>query len=156
MADTNVLKGIQFFADFTDDELAVVTGIVKRKDFKTGDTVFSEAEDGKALYIIKKGEVKACRMGPNGELVTLTLMKDGEVFGEMGFLDGRSRSASIVAVSDVETYVLEKDDFETIVESHPRVTYKLMKNIVFAVHSIVRGMNTRYVEMMNYMWGRRR
>jgi CRP-like cAMP-binding protein len=156
MVDSSVLKGIQFFSEFTDDELAVVAGIVERKDFKTGDTVFNEQEEGTALYIIKKGEVKACRLGPNGELVTLTLMKDGEVFGEMSFLDGRPRSASIVAISEVETYMLDKVHFESIVDSHPRVIYKLMRNIVFAVHGIVKGMNTRYVEMMNYMWGRRR
>lgn len=156
MVDENVLKGIQFFSEFSDDELAVVAGIVERRDFETGDTVFSESEEGTALYIIKKGEVKACRMGPHGELVTLTLMKDGEIFGEMSFLDGRVRSASIVAISKVETYMLSKDSFESIVDSHPRVIYKLMKNIVFAVHAIVNGMNTRYVEMMNYMWGRRR
>jgi len=27
---------------------------------------------------------------------------------------------------------------------------------VFTIHSIVRGMNSRYIEMINYMWGRRR
>jgi CRP/FNR family cyclic AMP-dependent transcriptional regulator len=156
MVETNVLKGIQFFSEFTDDELAVIAGVVVLKEFETGDTIFKEAEEGDALYILKKGEVKACRMGPNGELVTLTLMKAGEIFGEMSFLDGSVRSASIVAISKVESYMLDKASFDSIVDSHPRVMYKFMKNIVYAVHSIVTGMNTRYVEMMNYMWGRRR
>jgi CRP-like cAMP-binding protein len=94
--------------------------------------------------------------GPDGELFTLTLMKDGDIFGEMSFLDGRPRSASIVAISEVDTYVIDKDDFETLVDGNPRLTYKLLRNIVFTIHSIVRGMNSRYIEMINYMWGRKR
>ena len=83
-------------------------------------------------------------------------MKDGDIFGEMSFLDGRPRSATVVAVSDLETYVIDKQDFETLVDDHPRIIYKLLRNIVFTIHSIVRGMNSRYIEMINYMWGRKR
>jgi CRP-like cAMP-binding protein len=121
-----------------------------------GDTVFKDSEEGHSLYIIKKGEVKACKTAPDGELFTLTILKDGEIFGEMSFLDERPHSAAMIAVSDVETYIIEKSDFDTIVDEHPRIIYKLMKNIVFTIHAIVRGMNSRYIEMINYMWGRKR
>lgn len=156
MIDPKLLREMQFFSDLSDPELSVVAGIVKKKDFKLGDTIFKESEDGQSIYVIKKGEVKACKIAPDGELFTLTIMKDGDIFGEMSFLDGRPRSATIVAVSDLETYMMDKGDFETLVDNNPRVIFKLMKNIVFTIHSIVRGMNSRYIEMINYMWGRRR
>ena len=156
MTDLNMLREQQFFTDLTDDELGVIAKITNRKDFKTGDRIFSESEDGQSIYIIKKGEVKACKVAPDGELFTLTIMKDGDIFGEMSFLDGRPRSATIIAISDLETYVIERSDFETIVDENPRIIYKIMRNIVFTIHSIVRGMNARYIEMINYMWGRKR
>jgi hypothetical protein len=59
-------------------------------------------------------------------------------------------------MSDLVTYVIERSDFETIVDENPRIIYKIMRNIVFTIHSIVRGMNARYIEMINYMWGRKR
>jgi CRP-like cAMP-binding protein len=151
-----MLREQQFFADLTDDELGVIAKITNRKDFKLGDTVFGESENGQSVYIIKRGEVKACKVAPDGELFTLTIMKDGDIFGEMSFLDGRPRSATIIAMSDLETYVIERSDFETIVDENPRIIYKIMRNIVFTIHSIVRGMNARYIEMINYMWGRKR
>ncbi|MBI5345502.1 MAG: cyclic nucleotide-binding domain-containing protein [Deltaproteobacteria bacterium] len=156
MIDPKLLRDIQFFADLSDDELKVIAKIIRKKEFKTGDTVFKESEDGQSIYVIKSGEVKACKTAPDGELFTLTLMKDGDIFGEMSFLDGRPRSATIVAISDLETYMIDKKDFETIVDQHPRIIYKLLRNIVFTIHSIVRGMNSRYIEMLNYMWGRKR
>jgi CRP-like cAMP-binding protein len=156
MVDPKTLRGIPFFLDLTDSELETISKIINKKDFRSGETAFNDREDGKSLYIIKKGEVKACKTAPDGELFTLTTMKEGEIFGEMSFLDGRPRSATIVALTDVEAYVIDKSDFETLVDKYPRITYKLLKNIVFTIHSIVRGMNTRYMEMINYMWGRRR
>jgi CRP-like cAMP-binding protein len=156
MVDPKTLRTIPFFLDLTDDEMQAVSKIINKKDFNAGETIFTETENGESLYIIRKGEVKACRQAPDGELFTLTTMKEGEIFGEMSFLDGRPRSATVVALTDIETYVIEKSDFETLVDEYPRVTYKLLKNIVFTIHSIVRGMNTRYMEMINYMWGRRR
>ncbi len=156
MVDPKSIKDIPFFSDLTDEELETIAGVIKEKKFKVGDMIFRESEDGQSLYIIKKGEVKACKTAPDGELYTLTLMKDGDIFGEMSFLDGRPRSATIVALSDVDTFVIEREDFETLVDGHPRIIYKVLKNIVFTIHSIVRGMNSRYMEMINYMWGRRR
>lgn len=156
MVDPKILREQQFFSDLSDNELATIAGITKKQNFKLGETIFKESEDGASIYVLKRGEVKACKTTPDGELFTLTIMKDGDIFGEMSFLDGRPRSATIVAVSDVETYVIEKADFETLVDAHPRIIYKLLKNIVFTVHAIVRGMNSRYIEMINYMFGRRR
>ena len=156
MVDPKMLRDLVFFSDLTDSELATVATVTKKQDFKLGDTVFKESEDGQSLFIIKKGEVKACKIAPDGDLFTLTIMKDGDIFGEMSFLDGRPRSATIVAVSDLETYVIDKFDFETLVDGNPRIIYKLLRNIVFTIHSIVRGMNVRYMEMINYMWGRKR
>ncbi len=156
MVDPKLLRDVPFFSDLSDSELQVMSQIMKKQSFKLGETIFKESEDGQSIYIIRKGEVKACKTAPDGELFTLTIMKDGEIFGEMSFLDGRPRSATVVAVSDIETYVIEKADFETLVDGNPRIIYKLLKNIVFTIHSIVRGMNSRYIEMVNYMWGRRR
>ncbi|MEE9614282.1 MAG: cyclic nucleotide-binding domain-containing protein [Thermodesulfobacteriota bacterium] len=156
MVDPNTLRHIPFFADLSDEERATVAEIIEEEEFKVGDTIFKESEGGQSLYIIRRGEVKACKMAPDGELLTLTVMKDGEIFGEMSFLDGRPRSATIVAISDIEAYVMDRGKFEGLVDGHPRIIYKLMKNIVFTIHSIVRGMNTRYMEMVNYMWGRKR
>lgn len=156
MIEPKTLMTMPFFSDLTDDELHVIAKFLKKKNYKLGETVFRENEEGSSLYVIKKGEVKACKTAPDGELMTLTLMKDGDIFGEMSFLEERPRSATIVAVSNIEVYYLERDDFEKLVDKYPRMVYKILKNIIFTIHNIVRGMNTRYIEMLNYMWGRRR
>ncbi len=156
MVDPKILRHMNFFMDFNDEEIEVLASVLQEKNFKTGTTIFKEGDEGSALYIIKRGEVKACKTTPEGDLLTLTHHKDGDIFGEMAFLDGRPRSASIVAVTDTTVFVLEKKDFETLIDNHPRLIYKMLKNIVFNIHAIVRAMNAKYLDMINYMWGRKR
>lgn len=156
MIDPKILREMSFFADLNDEELNAVSKIVKKKNYKMGEIIFNDNEGGTSLYVIRKGEVKACKATPDGELMTLTMMKDGDIFGEMSFLDERPRSATIVAISNTETYCIDKHDFEKLVDANPRMIYKVLKNIIFTIHTIVRGMNSRYIEMVNYMWGRRR
>lgn len=156
MIDPKSLREIGFLSDLNDQELGVLAGALKQKDYATGETVFKEGENGQSLYIIKKGEVKACKTSPEGDLLTLMLHKDGDIFGEMSFLDEKPRSATIVAIADTKTYILDKDEFEKLIDNNPRLIYKILRNIVFHIHTIVRGMNSRYLEMINYMWGRKR
>lgn len=156
MVDPKVLREINFFSDLSDDELKAISKVTRKNGYKVGETVFRENEEGQSLYIIKKGEVKVCKTAPDGELLTLTLLKDGDVFGEMSFLDGRPHSATVVAIVPTEVFVIEKGDFDKLINAEPMLVYKVMKNIIFTIHSIVRGMNARYMEMVSYMWGRRR
>lgn len=156
MIDPKLLRDINFLSELNDQDLEILANVLREQDFPIGTTIFKEGEDGASLYIIKRGEVKACKATPQGDLLTLTLHKDGDIFGTMSFLDGRPRSATIVAIADTKAYVLDKGEFESLIDNNPRLIYKILKNIVFSIHSIVRGMNTRYSEMIDYMWGRRR
>jgi len=156
MVDSKLLREERFFADLTDGEIDVIAQITNQKTFKLGETIFKESDEGQSLYVIRSGEVKASVSAPNGEIFTLTMLKDGDIFGQMSFIDGRPRSATIIAVSEVETIVMEKSDFESIIDGNPRLIHKIMGKIVFNIHSIVRAMNARYMEMINYMWGRKR
>ncbi len=156
MIDPKSLREVDFLSDLNDQELGVLATVLKEKTYATGETVFKEGEQGQSLFIIRKGEVKACKTTPEGDLLTLMLHKDGDIFGEMAFLDGKPRSAAIVAIADTQTYILDKDAFDTLIDNNPRLIYKILRNIVFHIHTIVRGMNSRYLEMINYMWGRKR
>ncbi len=156
MIDTRLLKEQRFFADLTDDELGVLAGITQKKDFNLGETAFKTSEEGQSLYLIRSGEVKVCLEAPDGEVFTLNILKDGDIFGQMSFIDAAPRSATVIAISDVETFIIERSDFEKVIDDNPRMVHKVMRNIVHHAHSIVRGMNSRYIEMMNYMWGRKR
>ncbi|HIJ43318.1 MAG: cyclic nucleotide-binding domain-containing protein, partial [Alphaproteobacteria bacterium] len=74
------LRDNQLFHDLTEEEYNVVSGILKRKVYQPEETVFKEGGTDQILYIIKKGEVRICKQGPQGDLQTITLLKDRDIF----------------------------------------------------------------------------
>ena len=156
MIDLSLLQEQPFLSDLTDGELALIATITKKEAFQSGQTIFKTADPGESLYIIRSGEVKVCMAATDGELFTLTILREKDIFGAMSFIDGKPRSATVIAVSDVDTFVIHRPDAEKIANDNPRILYKLMRNIIRTVHGVVYAMNSRHIEMINYMWGRKR
>jgi CRP/FNR family cyclic AMP-dependent transcriptional regulator len=156
MIDISLLKEQPFLSDLTDGELALIATVTQKEAFTAGQTIFKTSDPGEALFIIRSGEVKVCMAATDGELFTLTILREGDIFGAMSFIDAKPRSATIIAISDVDTYVIHRPDAEKIANDNPRILYKLMRNIIRTVHDVVYAMNSRHIEMINYMWGRKR
>ncbi|MBE9504239.1 MAG: cyclic nucleotide-binding domain-containing protein [Proteobacteria bacterium] len=150
------LKKMVLFTYLNEEELKAVREIITEVDYMADKSVFEESQDGHTLYLIKSGEVKVTKKDPEGTEQVLALLKEGDIFGEMSFLDGRPHSATVVAVHSTRILQIEKGKFDEFVDSHPKAAYKIMKTIVIQVDAIVRRMNTNYVDMLSYMFGRRR
>ena len=79
------------------EDLKELMAASQTKDFCTGDIIFEEGSMGKLIFYLISGKV---RITKNGR-VLMTLQRTGDVFGEMGPIGGKSRSASVKAISDV-------------------------------------------------------
>ena len=156
MADKEALKELAFFEGFDDSELETLAKMTKEMAFKQGETLFKESEEGKALHVIADGEVKSCVAAPDGELFTLNILKKGDSFGAMSFIDGTSRTSTMVGVTDGKALFIEKKDFDKVMAGNLGLTQKFLVKIITNTHVIVRAMNAKYVQMINYMWGRKR
>ena len=69
----------------------------------------------------------------------------------MGFIDGTDHSATLRALCDAEVYTLERPAFESLLDTHPALVYKVMRSIIRSVHSTLLRMNRQFVEMNNYI-----
>lgn len=79
--------------------------------FQKGDIIIHEGHSGDNAYIINKGSVEVFKKTPDNEPVTLAILGAGQIFGEMCLFDNAPRSASVVAMTEVELNIIEKEDF---------------------------------------------
>lgn len=86
--------------------------------------IFSENEPGTELYIIQRGKVKISKIVEDNEL-QLAQMGPGDIFGEMALLENKPRSASAIASEDVTLMVVNKSNFERMVQTQPQLITKL-------------------------------
>ena len=89
--------------------------------YRAGETVVREGDTAQTLYIVGRGALEVRR----GERV-IASVPEGSVFGEQAFFDGEPRSASVVAVADVELLELGAEDLEKLAARDPQLARKVL------------------------------
>ncbi len=85
-----------------------------------GDIIVEDESEGEELYLIAEGRVRIVKQGRFSEEKLLALLHPGDFFGELELVDGRPRSARVIAMDECVTYSLHKPEFERLLsESHP-------------------------------------
>ena len=113
--------------------------------------LIEEGHKDDSLHVLTKGNMEVVTQTAGGEQVGLHILREGDILGEMGFLDGVEHSAGIRAMGNCELLRLDRTSFESLLEKDPEVVYKVMRAIVRTVHRILRNMNFQQVELTNYI-----
>jgi CRP-like cAMP-binding protein len=92
----------------------------------SGATLFAKGDPGSELFALVSGTVKITVPSIDGREAILTLLRRGEIFGEIALLDGQPRTADAVAMADCELMVIERRDFLGFVQNEPKVAIKLI------------------------------
>jgi CRP-like cAMP-binding protein len=90
----------------------------------TGQLVLAEGSTGAAMYIIRSGRV-AVRL--NG--VTVEEIGEGGIFGEMAIIEQSTRSAEILAITDVTVVMLDEKKFLQLVAKVPHFSIMVMRTL---------------------------
>ncbi len=132
------------------DECQVLTDIMGVRHLKDGEVLVREGENDNTLFILAKGKLVVYSTIDGKEIPVYT-MKVGEVAGTRAFVDLAPRKATLVAEGDTVVYTLSPKDFETLLESHPRIVYKVMRGLFRLTHRNLMRMNVETQELANYI-----
>jgi CRP-like cAMP-binding protein len=101
---------------------------VFERNFRTGETIYDEGQDGDALFVIQAGQVELIRHGEGGNRV-ISRHGPGEFFGEMSVLLGRVRMTRAVAVADTRVLQLDGRTFETMCVEQPEIAIRVIQRL---------------------------
>ncbi|MBI5055465.1 MAG: Crp/Fnr family transcriptional regulator [Nitrospirae bacterium] len=124
------LRRVPLFSSFSDKHLNNIIDDFKIISVKKGDDVVFQSDEGTDLFIVLKGKVKASLLGPDGEEFVLTTFNEGDFFGEMSLIDGKSRSANIMAEAATSLAVLKRDRFIGTMKQDPSIAINLLSILV--------------------------
>ena len=111
---------IPFLSSLPEDEIKQITGRLKAQSFLPGQKVVEEGDFGDSIFIIISGKAKVVAhiLGNEIELATLSV---GDVFGEVAFLTGRPRTASVIADGVLRVMEFNRLILEEIFEKYPEI-----------------------------------
>lgn len=111
MSPINLLKRIALFEALSVKDREELAKLLRRRTIQKGQILFHKGDEGTALFLIMSGRISiVLKVRPEDE-ITLSVLADGDFFGEMALLDGMPRSADAVAKEDTDLYILNRADF---------------------------------------------
>jgi len=130
MSATDVLRKVPLFSDLSEAELARFAEVTREREYPKNSVILFEDDPGDALYIVSTGQVKVVLIGEDGREVILSVLGDGDFFGEMALIDDEPRSAHVIAMRDSQLLVLRRDDFQAQLVAQPKIGLKLLRVLV--------------------------
>ena len=122
------LKNTELFKDLSEDELQEFANRLKERIYPPNTAIVREGASGDSMFIIKNGKVEVKKREASlGVDFTIATLDSGACFGEMALLTGKPRSATVLANQATEVFVLEKQDFESLLREHPSISMSLNK-----------------------------
>ncbi|MDY6853936.1 MAG: cyclic nucleotide-binding domain-containing protein [Thermodesulfobacteriota bacterium] len=141
------LRDLSFFSDFSDDEIKKILLCCKDVTYEKDTKLMTEGVERGTLSIIYSGQVKVSKKITEDTTKTVADLGDGDIFGEMSFIENLPSSASVIALR--ETRVLEIDElhFSKIMDVDKALALKIMKRILHILNDRVRSLNDQVVSM---------
>ncbi|MCK5840995.1 MAG: cyclic nucleotide-binding domain-containing protein [Candidatus Sabulitectum sp.] len=119
----------KFLDDLTDVERTEFISRCEKMVFLAGTDIVKKDETSRTMFLIKTGSATASDSWDD-DSVPLAIFSEWDVFGEMSFLDGTPRSATVRATEDSVVYSIEWDKFMELIDSKPVITTKILLSLV--------------------------
>jgi CRP-like cAMP-binding protein len=130
MTNQEFLQRVNLFAGLSDRYLKALAKACRERKYHSGEYILRQGEQGIGMYIIVSGAVRVFKEGEDGSTYEIARHGSGEVVGEMAVLDGALRSANVAAVEDTTCLILPSWDFNSFMQSHPKVALQILPIVV--------------------------
>ncbi len=125
-----MLNEIPIFSGLNDAELEKLEKVAVVKTFPKNTILFSEGDQSDSFYVVLSGKVNVGINDEEGREVILSILGEGEYFGEMALLDGEPRSAFVMTKEPTQLLIISKKDFESFVETNPDIIINVLKGLL--------------------------
>jgi hypothetical protein len=126
LAIINLLRELPIFDGLGDGELRKIARLFTQKLFRAGEKVFSKGDSGKEAYVVMRGAIDIFLEEQSEPIATV---KNGEIFGELAFLDGAARVAMAVAKRASILLVIQRSAFQALSQHEPHLGMVVMRNV---------------------------
>lgn len=127
-------------------ELRLLAKYSREERYQAESLVFSEGESGDNLFIVVDGAIRISRMVPGAGEECLSILRRGEVFGEMALIDEQPRSADARAHSDGATvFTISRSLLEEVLSMDPDAAVQFLSLLCRLLCRRLRAMNERLV-----------
>lgn len=150
LPDCDALVDSSLGQELEKEECQILTNIMGVRELKDGEVLVNEGDDDNHLFILTSGKLIVSSK-INGKDAPVYAMKVGECAGTRAFVDLAPRKATLTAEGDTVVYTLAPKDFEKLLETQPKVVYKVMRGLFRLTHMNLMRMNIESQALSSYI-----
>jgi MFS family permease len=120
-----LLERLGIFEGASQQQLEALAAVAREERVPVGTVVIRECDEPDDLFAIADGRLEV-RTGEGSDERTIATLDAGHYVGEIGLLEKRPRTATVVVVASARLYRIPGDDFLRIVNESPRVSPTLL------------------------------
>ncbi len=133
-----MLRQSPIFAGLPEVLLAEIEPLCRNRTYRQGETVFEEGTPGSKLFGVISGRLMITANSPTGSQLHLNVIGQGEIVGEIAFLDGGLRTATGRAAEPLTCFEIERDSFFELAHRFPELSGHLLQLICKRVRWMTR------------------
>ena len=146
VAIINLLRDLDIFKGLGDGELRKVARLFTQKLFRPGERVFGKDDPGNEAYVVMRGQIDIFLDEGAAPIASLG---QGQVFGELSFLDGGKRGAMAAAKQASIVLVMQRPQFFELTQREPHLGLSVMRNIALELTVRLRRTNNALAGKQN-------
>jgi len=143
----SLIKNLDVFNYLEEEDIKTVEGYLFPYSYQAGNYVFKEGTHGGYMLFIANGEVEVIKQFDDKRATIATLGK-GASMGEMSLIDSAKRSATVKACTDLDLIVLKREDFQKLLDEHPKCANKILMGITKLLSRSLRQTTQEFTNTM--------
>jgi CRP/FNR family transcriptional regulator len=120
------IGAIPLFNGLAEEQLQELATIVVEREFRRGQTIFLEGEEGNGFYVVNTGKVKIFKLSPDGKEQIIHIFGSGEPFAEVPVFAGQRFPASAEALEDSRLFFFPRAGFLDLIGRHPSLALNML------------------------------
>lgn len=97
------------------------------KLYEKGEIIYQPGDADSSIYYIKEGKVKLAYLDESGRKLTLDILGEGEIFGEMALIGQRRRELLAQVLQDARIFEIEKGRFMELMQGEPGLALTVLE-----------------------------
>ncbi|MBA3052875.1 MAG: Crp/Fnr family transcriptional regulator [Candidatus Omnitrophota bacterium] len=124
-----ILQKIEAFRGIAPSDLESILDFGKFVQFKNRAVVIKEDEPGHHIYFVVKGRAMVYKTSDDGKIKSLSIVNEGELFGEMAIITNLPRSASVKAIGPLTLLKLDAVNFKKLLKDNSSIAMSVLASL---------------------------
>ena len=123
------LSQVDLFKGLTVEQLEAIARIISDKEFKKGQLIFSEGDEGVGFYLVISGRVKVYKLSPEGKEQIMHIFGPGQPFAEVPVFEGSRYPANAEAMERCKLFFFPKKAFISLIQENPSLSINMLASL---------------------------